>query len=211
HPARLDQPRGLRGVPRPLLLGRLLRAPGPEGRGRHGPGGRRRDAYRQARGPARRVPRGALRLDPPDHRAARDRLPPGLGRARRLRPDVDQRRARARGRDRKPAGARADAHVRPLLGGVRGAKQRALELLDALLADQRPQAWNQWSEILWRDREAPRFIGDMPHTWVGATFVRAVRMMLAYERESDQALVLAAGVPAAWATAEQGISVKRLP
>ncbi len=51
----------------------------------------------------------------------------------------------------------------------------------------------------------------MPHTWVGATFVRAVRMMLAYERESDQALVLAAGVPAAWATAEQGISVKRLP
>ncbi len=92
-----------------------------------------------------------------------------------------------------------------------GEKQRALELLDALLADQRPQAWNQWSEILWRDREAPRFIGDMPHTWVGATFVRAVRMMLAYERESDQALVLAAGVPAAWATAEQGISVKRLP
>src|SRR5439155_138809 len=90
-----------------------------------------------------------------------------------------------------------------------GEKQRALELLDALLADQRPQAWNQWSEILWRDREAPRFIGDMPHTWVGATFVRAVRMMLAYERESDQALVLAAGVPAAWATAEQGISVKR--
>src|SRR5206468_10761950 len=89
HPARLDQPRGLRGVPRPLLLGRLLRAPGPEGRGRYGPGGRRRDAYRQARGPARRVPRGALRLDPPDHRAARDRLPPGLGRARRLRPDVD--------------------------------------------------------------------------------------------------------------------------
>src|SRR5206468_1074141 len=94
---------------------------------------------------------------------------------------------------------------------VGGETQRALELLDALLADQRPQAWNQWSEILWRDREAPRFIGDMPHTWVGATFVRAVRMMLAYERESDQALVLAAGVPAAWATAEQGISVKRLP
>ncbi len=92
-----------------------------------------------------------------------------------------------------------------------GEKQRALELLDSLLADQRPRAWNEWPEILWRDREAPRFIGDMPHTWVGATFVRGVRMMLAYERESDQALVLAAGVPAAWATAEQGVSVKRLP
>ncbi len=92
-----------------------------------------------------------------------------------------------------------------------GEKQRALDLLDALLADQRPRAWHEWPEILWRDREAPRFLGDMPHTWVGATFVRGVRMMLAYERESDQALVLAAGVPAAWATAEQGISVKRLP
>src|SRR5205823_4389519 len=92
-----------------------------------------------------------------------------------------------------------------------GEKQRAPELLDSLLADQRPRAWNEWPEILWRDREAPRFIGDMPHTWEGATFVRGVRMMLAYERESDQALVLAAGVPAAWATAEQGVSVKRLP
>ena len=92
-----------------------------------------------------------------------------------------------------------------------GEKQRALDLLDQLLADQRPRGWNEWAEIVWRDREAPRFIGDMPHTWVGSTFVRSVRALLAYERESDQALVLAAGVPAAWVTAEPGVSVKRLP
>ena len=43
---------------------------------------------------------------------------------------------------------------------------------------------------------APKFIGDMPHTWVGSGFVEAVRDLFAYEREDDRALVLAAGIPA---------------
>ncbi len=90
-----------------------------------------------------------------------------------------------------------------------GQKDRALELLRALVADQRPAGWNEWSEIVWRDPEAPRFIGDMPHTWVGAGFVSSLRTLLAYE--SDGALVLAAGVPAEWVTAEGGVVVKRLP
>jgi len=64
---------------------------------------------------------------------------------------------------------------------------------------------------VWRDPGAPRFIGDMPHTWVGSDFIRSVRMMFAYERESDQALVLGAGLPAAWVATEHGVSVKRLP
>ena len=41
----------------------------------------------------------------------------------------------------------------------------------------------------------PRFIGDMPHTWVGSDFIRSVLDMLAYERGRDGALVLGAGVP----------------
>jgi hypothetical protein len=92
-----------------------------------------------------------------------------------------------------------------------GQKARALELLAYLLADQRPAGWNQWSEIAWRDPTVPRFIGDMPHTWVGAGFVRSVRTLFAFEREADQALVLAAGVPAAWVAAEPGVTVRRLP
>jgi len=92
-----------------------------------------------------------------------------------------------------------------------GEKQRALELLDYCLADRRPRGWNEWPEVLWRDPGAPRFIGDMPHTWAGSDFIRSVRMMLAYERESDQALVLGAGLPAAWVATEHGVSVKRLP
>jgi hypothetical protein len=92
-----------------------------------------------------------------------------------------------------------------------GQRERAHELLTALLRDQRPAAWNQWAEIVWRDPGATQFIGDMPHTWVGSSFVRALRTMLAYERESDRALVLAAGVAPAWVAAEPGVGVKRLP
>ena len=92
-----------------------------------------------------------------------------------------------------------------------GQRERALALLDWFLADRRPVGWNEWAEIAWRDAAAPRFIGDMPHTWVGAGYIRSVRSMFAYERESDDALVLAAGVAAAWLREEPGVVVKRLP
>ena len=92
-----------------------------------------------------------------------------------------------------------------------GQRERAHEILTAIFRDQRPAAWNQWAEIVWRDSGAPRFIGDMPHTWVGSSFIRALRTMLAYERESDHALVLAAGVVPAWLAVEPGVGVKRLP
>ncbi len=88
---------------------------------------------------------------------------------------------------------------------------RALELLNFLLDARRPKAWNEWAEITWRDPEAPRFIGDMPHTWIGASFVRSVRSLFAYENDLDGSLVLAAGLPRAWITRPGGVSVERLP
>ena len=51
----------------------------------------------------------------------------------------------------------------------------------------------------------------MPHTWVGSDFIRAVRSLFVYEREADQALVIGAGIPAAWAKSAEGITVRRLP
>jgi F5/8 type C domain-containing protein len=92
-----------------------------------------------------------------------------------------------------------------------GHRGEALELLRSILADRRPPGWNEWAEVVWRDADAPRFIGDMPHTWVGASYLSSVRSLFVYERESDAALVLAAGVPAEWVTAEGGVTVKRLP
>ncbi len=92
-----------------------------------------------------------------------------------------------------------------------GQKERGHELLQFFLEDQRPAAWNHWAEIVWRDRDAPRFIGDMPHTWVGAEYIRAVRNMFVFERESDQALVIGAGLTGDWVKNEEGVAVRRLP
>jgi F5/8 type C domain len=89
-------------------------------------------------------------------------------------------------------------------------RDQALTVLEEMLAARRPLAWNQWPEIVWHDERAPRFIGDMPHTWIGSDYVSAVRDLFAYEREDDRALVLAAGIPAAW-LGDDPVGVRRLP
>lgn len=92
-----------------------------------------------------------------------------------------------------------------------GQKKRAHELLDFFLADRRPQAWNHWAEVVWHDRGTPNFIGDMPHTWVGSDYLRSVRTMFVYERESDNALVLGAGIPESWVTDSTGVAIRGFP
>jgi hypothetical protein len=79
-----------------------------------------------------------------------------------------------------------------------GRRDDANELMAFLMDDRRPRAWNQWPEITWRDPRSPGHLGDVPHTWIGAEYVLALRSMLVYERPSDESLVLAAGVPARW-------------
>ncbi len=79
-----------------------------------------------------------------------------------------------------------------------GWRDRADELLRWFMTHRRPQGWRQWAEVVDREPRHARFLGDMPHTWVGTDFVRSVQEMLAYERESDSTLVLAAGIPAYW-------------
>jgi len=65
--------------------------------------------------------------------------------------------------------------------------------------------------VVYRDLRVPNFLGDLPHTWVASDFIRSFLDLLAYERDSDQALVLAAGVPAEWIAAPGGVAVRRLP
>src|SRR5690606_20970867 len=79
-----------------------------------------------------------------------------------------------------------------------GERASAAELAAFLLDDRRPAPWNQWPEISWRDPRSPGHVGDVPHAWIAAEYMLAVRTMLAYERMADEALVLAAGVPAEW-------------
>ena len=89
-------------------------------------------------------------------------------------------------------------------------RARAVELLWSFVNDQRPRGWNQWPELLWQDPSTPKFIGDMPHTWVASSYIRAVRDLFVYERESDDALVVAAGLSRAVVMSDAGVTVRRL-
>ncbi|HEX5633906.1 MAG TPA: hypothetical protein VFX50_11795, partial [Gemmatimonadales bacterium] len=90
-----------------------------------------------------------------------------------------------------------------------GWRDRAHEALAWFLGHRRPEGWRQWAEVVDRRERHARFLGDMPHTWVGTDFVRSVQEMLAYERESDSTLVLAAGVPLEWLEGP-GVHVRNL-
>jgi hypothetical protein len=91
-----------------------------------------------------------------------------------------------------------------------GQKKRAEEALNYFMADRRPAAWNEWAEVVWRNPDTPRYVGDMPHTWVGSDFLRSVLTMFAYEKESDSSIVVAAGIPDAWIRDTAGVSVQGL-
>src|SRR5262249_12946066 len=92
-----------------------------------------------------------------------------------------------------------------------GRRQDAHELLDFFLADRRILPWNQWPEISWHDPKGPSFIGDMPHSWISAEYILSIRSLFAYEREEDQALVIAAGIHENWLTDSGEVVVKELP
>jgi hypothetical protein len=76
--------------------------------------------------------------------------------------------------------------------------ERARQLLDFFMAYRRPAGWNQWAEVIGRDARRPRFLGDMPHGWIASDYIQAMLDLFAYERQADDALVLAAGIPAEW-------------
>jgi hypothetical protein len=89
--------------------------------------------------------------------------------------------------------------------------ERAHELIEFFLHDQRPQGFYHWAEVVWKDYRKPGFIGDMPHTWVGSDFINAIRSMFVYENEYDQTLVLASALYQDWIDAPEGMSVENLP
>ena len=91
-----------------------------------------------------------------------------------------------------------------------GRRDDAHEVLAFFLGDRRPQAWNEWPEISWRDPRSPGHLGDVPHAWIGAEFILAVLGLFAYERPADDALVLAAGISDGWLDAGE-VGIDDLP
>jgi hypothetical protein len=89
-----------------------------------------------------------------------------------------------------------------------GWSDRAQRLLQFFLDDRRPLGWKQWAEVAAQDYRSATYLGDIPHLWVGSDFARSFIDMLAYERESDDALVLGAGIPSSWL--DRGVRVRGL-
>ncbi len=91
-----------------------------------------------------------------------------------------------------------------------GWKDRAHQALDWFFQHRRPLAWRQWAEVVWQDPDTPKFIGDMPHTWVASDFLRSVLDFFAYERQSDSALVVGEGIAERWVAQRPGVRVRGL-
>ena len=86
-----------------------------------------------------------------------------------------------------------------------GHRDRANAALAFFLEDRRPAGFLHWAEVVGRDVRKPRFIGDMPHTWVGTDYVRSVLDLFAYVRGVDSSLVVGAGLPRKWVAEAPGV------
>lgn len=90
-----------------------------------------------------------------------------------------------------------------------GWRERAWDAVQFFFKDRTPQPWNQWAEVVSRTPRKPFFVGDLPHAWVASDFVRSALDMFAYTRESDDSIVLAAGIPTDWLEGK-GIAIRNL-
>jgi hypothetical protein len=84
----------------------------------------------------------------------------------------------------------------------------ANELLEDFVHDRRPLGWNVFAEVVHSRLRHPGYLGDMPHTWIGSEYARAIFGMLM--READDGLYLLPGVDTSW-VAGKGLSVHKLP
>jgi hypothetical protein len=90
-----------------------------------------------------------------------------------------------------------------------GRPDRAVAALRYFMDGRRPAAWQQWPEVVDHEPRHARFIGDLPHGWVASDFIRSTLDLFAFDREADDAVVLAAGLPRAWLAGE-GVEVRGL-
>ncbi|MFH1368793.1 MAG: discoidin domain-containing protein [Elusimicrobiota bacterium] len=88
-------------------------------------------------------------------------------------------------------------------------KPKTLAMFNYYLPLVRPYGWNHWGEVVYNDYREPKYVGDMPHSWVGGIFVNFLRNMFAYERYGK--LVLGAGIDEKWLEKGDEISAENLP
>lgn len=89
-----------------------------------------------------------------------------------------------------------------------GQPAEANELLRDLVRHRRPAEWQVIAEVVYSDLRHAIYLGDMPHTWIGAEYARSIFGMLMYE--ADDHLSLLPGTPPEW-VAGDGLSIDGLP
>ena len=77
-----------------------------------------------------------------------------------------------------------------------------------LMSLRSPVGWKQWGEVAYRERRPCRFVGDMPHTWVGSGAVLSILSLFAYE--DGERLVLAGGVDPQWLDGGAAVGVQNM-
>ncbi|MBA8886474.1 hypothetical protein FHW12_000665 [Dokdonella fugitiva] len=77
-----------------------------------------------------------------------------------------------------------------------GRPREAEELLSRLLRDRRPPEWHVLAEVVYSDPRHAIYLGDMPHTWIGSEYARALFGMLFHE--GDGVLDVLPGTPPSW-------------
>lgn len=87
---------------------------------------------------------------------------------------------------------------------------RAHELLAFFFPHQRPEGWRSWAEVVAREERTPRFLGDIPHTWVGSDYIRSFLDMFVAVAPDGRSATLGAGVPPAWLR-DDGVRLDGLP
>lgn len=78
--------------------------------------------------------------------------------------------------------------------------ERAHRALDFFMDHRRPRGWRHWAEVVCSNQRFGRYIGDMPHTWVGSDFLRSALSCFAYE-DPQLGLIVGRGLTAEWLTA----------
>jgi len=89
-----------------------------------------------------------------------------------------------------------------------GRVDEAHELLDYFMSWRRPRGWKLWAEVIVGDERFAQYIGDMPHTWIGAELYTIVRRCVA--REVDGGLEFLSWAKTAWVEGH-GVRLRSLP
>jgi F5/8 type C domain-containing protein/amylo-alpha-1,6-glucosidase len=91
-----------------------------------------------------------------------------------------------------------------------GYRKEAFDLHEILFKGRRPANWNEFAEVVLSDSRKGVYIGDMPHTWVGAGYVNSVRGLIVMEKDKSKTLNLLFGTPREWLVGD-GIALSNFP